>query len=91
MSSQDKKGQRVKNSRRWTDEEKALSAEVLADTDNNFLVAIEKLALSVLSMKKYLVILKTYMKSPFKMNGLLNSLRKRTLPTKRGTLNNMRN
>ena len=45
MSSQDKKGQRVKNSRRWTNEEKALFAEVLADTDNNFLVAIEKLAL----------------------------------------------
>ena len=45
MSSQDKKGQRVKKSRRWTNEEKALFAEVLADTDNNFLVAIEKLAL----------------------------------------------
>ena len=45
MSSQDKKGQRVKNSRRWKNEEKVLFAEVLADTDNNFLVAIEKLAL----------------------------------------------
>ena len=42
MSSQDEKGKRVKNSRRWTNEEKALFAEVLADTDNNFLVAIEK-------------------------------------------------
>ena len=45
MSSQDKKGQRVKNSRMWTNEEKTLFAEVLTDTDNNFLVAIEKLAL----------------------------------------------
>ena len=34
-----------KNDRRWTNDEKALFAEVLVDDDNNFLVAIEKLAL----------------------------------------------
>ena len=43
MSSQDQKGQRVKHSRRWTNEERALFVEVLADTEN-FLVAIETLA-----------------------------------------------
>lgn len=39
------KDDRNKNCRRWTNEEKALFAEVLADPDNNFLVAIDKLAL----------------------------------------------
>ena len=34
-----------KIARRWTNDEKALFAEVLVDDDNNFLVAIENLAL----------------------------------------------
>ena len=91
MSSQDKKGQQVKNCRRWTNEEKALFAEVLADTDNNFLVAIEKLALKCSSNEEVFGHIKNLFEIAFKMNGLLNSMRKRTLPTKRGTLNNMRN
>ena len=51
MSSQDtkrknkKKEDLTKNCRRWTNKEKAFFAEILADTDNNFLLAIDKLAL----------------------------------------------
>ena len=91
MSSQDKKGQRVKNSRRWTNEEKAPFAEVLADTDNNFLVAIEKLAPKCSSNEEVFGHIKNLFEIALQDERFINSIRKRTLPTKRGTLNNMRN
>ena len=36
------KEDRTKSCRRWTNEEKIIFAEILADTDNNFLLVIDK-------------------------------------------------
>ena len=82
MSSQDKKGQRVKNSRRWTNEEKALFAEVLADTDNNFLVAIKKLAIK-LNEKKNFTDKKRNLKQYEKLNTSIKKLRSQTKTLKK--------
>lgn len=49
-----KKGDQTKNSRRRSNEEKTLFAEILADKDNKFLLVIDKLALKYpeIEMKK---------------------------------------
>lgn len=49
-----KKGDQTKNSRRWSNEEKALFAEIIEDKDNKFLLVIDKLALKYpeIKMKK---------------------------------------
>ena len=49
IKQQQQKSVKRKNARRWTNEKKALFAEVLVDDDNNFLMAIEKLALNFFS------------------------------------------
>ena len=49
IKQQQQKSVKRKNARTWTNEKKALFAEVLVDDDNNFLMAIEKLALNFFS------------------------------------------
>ena len=41
----DKKGKTTKNTRRWTENELELFAEILADPENNFAISLEKLTL----------------------------------------------
>ena len=55
-----KKGDQTKNSRRRSNEEKTLFAEILADKDNKFLLVIDKLALKYpeIEMKKNNVTIK---------------------------------
>ena len=86
MSSQDKKGQRVKNSRRWTNEEKAFFAEVLADTDNNFLVAIEKLALKCSSNEEVFGHIKNLFEIALQDERFIKLNEKKNFPDKKGNL-----
>ena len=41
----DKKVKTMRNARQWAEKELELSAEVLADPENNFAISLEKLAL----------------------------------------------
>ena len=86
MSSQDKKGQRVKNSRRWTNEEKALFAEVLADTDNNFLVAIEKLVLKCSSNEEVFGHIKNLLEIALQDERFIKLNEKKNFTEKKGNL-----
>ena len=85
MSSQDKKGQRVKNSRRWTNEEKALFAEILADTDN-FLVAIEKLALKCSSNEEVFGHIKNLFEIALQDERFIKLNEKKNFTDKKGNL-----
>ena len=85
MSSQYKKGQRAKNSRRWTNEEKALFAEVLADTDNNF-VAIEKLALKCSSNEEVFGHIKNLFEIALQDERFIKLNEKKNFTDKKGNL-----